>query len=202
LLTGFYVFAYRFVRIVNFELCRYFRKVRKVSRRREWVTPALASPRFPVESSLIDEITPGCVSSPRTLVWIDDYKPGLALYKMMFEMVGYRVLTASSGKLGLELVASHSVDAVVVDYEMPEMNGYEVAAALKRKWPNLPIVMFSGLTSVPSKVFHVVNAFCDKASSREELLATVQAVLTNNPSSHLQPTSLPLASQQAQRTVA
>lgn len=141
-------------------------------------------------------------TSQPTLVWIDDYEPGLALYRMMFEMEGYRVLTASSGKLGLELVAQNFVDAVVVDYEMPEMNGYEVASALKRMRPELPIVLFSGLTSIPTKVLSVVNASCDKAGSREELLNTIQSVLSKNPKSHLQPTSLPLASEQAQRTVA
>jgi CheY-like chemotaxis protein len=137
-----------------------------------------------------------------TLVWIDDYEPGLALYQLMFEMAGYRVLTASSGKRGIELVNQNDVDAVVVDFEMPEMNGYEVASALKRMRPDLPIVLFSGLTSIPSKVLSVVNASCDKAGSREELMSTIQAVLPKNPKSHLQPTSLPPASEQAQRTVA
>jgi CheY-like chemotaxis protein len=137
-----------------------------------------------------------------TLVWIDDYKPGLALYQMMFEMAGYRVLTASSGKSGIALVTQNVVDAVVVDYEMPEMNGYEVASALKRMRPDLPIVLFSGLTSIPTKALSVVDGCCDKAGSRDELLNTIQAVLSKNPKSQLQPTSLPLASEQAQRTVA
>lgn len=120
----------------------------------------------------------------------------------MFEMAGYRVLTASSGRRGIELVNENVVDAVVVDYEMPEMNGYDVALALKRTQPDLPIVLFSGLTSIPAKVLSVVNASCDKAGSREALMDTIQGVLAKNPKSELQPTSLPLASEQTQRTVA
>src|SRR6476661_1996409 len=69
--------------------------------------------------------------SPKSLLWIDDYEPGLALYKAVFEGFGFRVLTASRGRKGLDLAASHHVDAVVVDYEMPEMDGGEVAASLR-----------------------------------------------------------------------
>lgn len=188
---------------MKFTFCRYFEKVPKVSKSRLWIGPSFngTGPRRRVHSSARREAqaySPG----QKTIVWIDDYEPGLNLYKTMFEMLGYRVLTASRGRVGLALVESHLVDAVVVDYEMPEMNGFEVASALKRKRPNLPIVLFSGLTSVPPKILGVVDAFCDKAGSREELLATIQAVLTNNPSSHLQPTASPQSSEQTQRTVA
>lgn len=164
-------------------------------------------PSFP-QSSRRSQRTPlsrketHCTPEKPTLVWIDDYGPGLALYQMMFEMAGYRVLTASSGRRGIELVNENVVDAVVVDYEMPEMNGYDVALALKRTQPDLPIVLFSGLTSIPAKVLSVVNASCDKAGSREALMDTIQGVLAKNPKSALQPTSLPLASEQTQRTVA
>src|SRR5437867_13116697 len=73
----------------------------------------------------------GRSTQPKTLVWIDDYEPGLPVYQALAESLGFRVLTASSGKTGLELVASHRVDAVVVDYEMPVMNGEAVAKLIK-----------------------------------------------------------------------
>lgn len=199
MLTGFYVFTYSFVRIVDLSKCSYFGNVAKVPRNQVWTRSSLAHPSQ--QTALPREEGQYAPPLP-TLVWIDDYEPGLALYRMMFEMAGYRVLTASSGKRGIELVAQNFVDAVVVDYEMPEMNGYEVASALKRMRPELPIVLFSGLLSVPTRVLSVVNASCDKAGSREELQNTIEAVLSENPKSHLQPTSLPLASEQAQRTVA
>lgn len=187
---------------MNFPASRYFDRVPKVSNRRVWEAVPYSVRRHRVARASLHSELPGYQTGQKTIVWIDDYEPGLALYKTMFEMVGYRVLTANRGKAGLELVAKYAVDAVVVDYEMPEMNGFEVASALKKNRPHLPIVLFSGLTSVPSKVIPVIDAFCDKAGSREELLATIQAVLTKNPNSHLQPTSLPPTSEQTQRTVA
>jgi CheY-like chemotaxis protein len=119
----------------------------------------------------------GRATQPKTLVWIDDYEPGLPVYQALAESLGFRVLTASSGKAGLELVASHRVDAVVVDYEMPVMNGEAVAKLIKSNWPELPVILFSGSSMLPSRVKHVVDAVCDKAGSRDALLSAIQRVL-------------------------
>jgi two-component system, OmpR family, response regulator PrrA len=116
-------------------------------------------------------------AQPKTLVWIDDYEPGLPVYQALAESLGFRVLTASSGKVGLELVASHRVDAVVVDYEMPVMNGEAVAKLIKSNWPKLPVILFSGSSLLPGRVKHVVDAVCDKAGSRDALLSAIQRVL-------------------------
>jgi CheY-like chemotaxis protein len=119
----------------------------------------------------------GRATRPKTLVWIDDYEPGLPVYRALAESFGFRVLTASSGKTGLELVASHRVDAVVVDYEMPGMNGEAVARLIKINWPELPVILFSGSSLLPGRVRHVVDAVCDKAGSRDALLSAIQRVL-------------------------
>ena len=114
-----------------------------------------------------------------TLVWIDDYQPFLEIYKSVFECVGFNVLTASRGSIGLELANSNPVDAVVVDYEMPELSGEEVARAVKSRYPKIPVVMCSGSLQVPDRVRVLVDAVCDKAGSRDHLLSAIQGVLQN-----------------------
>jgi len=126
----------------------------------------------------------GRSTQPKTLVWIDDYEPGLHVYQALAESLGFRVLTASSGKTGLELVASHRVDAVVVDYEMPVMNGEAVAKLIKTNWPELPVILFSGSSLLPGRVKHVVDAVCDKAGSRDALLSAIQRVLATKDHQH------------------
>jgi CheY-like chemotaxis protein len=121
------------------------------------------------------------IPGKKTLVWIDDYEPGLALYKSMFESLGFRVFTASQGKLGLGLIDSEHVDAVVVDYEMPGMNGEAVTSAIKKNRPDLPVVMFSGSSGIPDRVLNLVDAYCDKAGSREQLVSAIQGVLQSAP---------------------
>jgi DNA-binding NtrC family response regulator len=114
---------------------------------------------------------------PPTLVWIDDYEPGLGVYKEIYEELGYRVFTASRGVDGLRILAARSADAVIVDYEMPEMDGGAVARSIKRRWPSMPVIMFSGCAVVPNSMANVVDAFCDKAGRREDLLIAIQTVL-------------------------
>ncbi len=119
----------------------------------------------------------GSAIRPKTLIWIDDYEPGLPVYQALAESLGFRVLVASSGKAGLELVASHRADAVIVDYEMPVMNGEAVAKLIKANWPELPVILFSGSSLLPGRVKHFVDAVCDKAGSRDALLSAIQRVL-------------------------
>lgn len=137
-----------------------------------------------------------------TLLWIDDFEPGLILYSRMFEDLGFNVLTASSGRTGLELAAINPIDVVVTDYEMPGMDGIAVASLIKALRPRIPVLLFSGSTLVPKHALQVVDAICDKAGSRSELLATVHGLLQRKPSHGLQPPVVAQASDQGHRTVA
>jgi CheY-like chemotaxis protein len=137
-----------------------------------------------------------------TLLWIDDFKPALMLYKRMFEDLGFQVLTASSGRAGLRLAAVESVDLVVTDYEMPGMDGLAIGHAVKALKPGVPVLLFSGSTLVPPSAHDVIDGFCDKGAARGDLLAAVQSLLHGKPSRALQPAPLAQASDQGHRAVA
>lgn len=145
---------------------------------------------------------PSSREAKATLLWIDDFQIGLEMYRAMFERLGYRVLTASSGHAGLRIAASQRVDLVVTDYEMPGMNGEAVANALKVLKSDLPVILFSGSTMVSNRALQVVDACCDKAGSREELLAAIHFLLHKKRPTFLQPPPVAPASDHRQRTVA
>ncbi len=144
---------------------------------------------------------PVCSGRP-TLLWVDDFQPGLALYRSMFEGLGFKVLTAQSGKQGVKLAAENLVDVVVTDYEMPGMNGEALAVAIKALKPRVPVVLFSGSTLVPLSARRVIDAFCDKAGSRNQLSNTIHRVLLKKRTRTLQPPALGRASDGGRRTVA
>ncbi len=58
--------------------------------------------------------------------------------------VGYRVYGAANGWDALEQIEKHSVDVVLTDYHMPEMNGFGLLSVCRTKWPGTPVVFFSG----------------------------------------------------------
>jgi len=140
--------------------------------------------------------------SPPTLLWIDDFEPGLMLYKKMFEDLGFRVLTATCGEVGVRLAALNRVDLVVTDYEMPGMSGVAVAEAIKALNQRTPVVLFSGSVIVPLRANRLVDAVCDKAGSRAGLLATIHRLLQGKRPQGLQPPPIAQASHHGHRTVA
>lgn len=63
---------------------------------------------------------------------------------------GHSVETAVDGVHGLEIFCSGTWDLVLVDRAMPRMNGFELAFAIKQRNPHMPVVLVSGLLTVPA----------------------------------------------------
>ncbi|MBI3476086.1 MAG: response regulator [Acidobacteria bacterium] len=93
----------------------------------------------------------------RTILCIDENDATLAYLKSLMERSGYAVLTASSAAQGIGLASMFDLDAVVLDYHLPEMSGHHVAVAIKRCQPRALIVMFSG-SDVPDETRQLVDA--------------------------------------------
>ena len=107
------------------------------------------------------------------LLCIDDDEDVLECETSFLESFGYTVLAAASGGKGLELASRHSVDIVIVDYLMPEMNGQEVAAAIRRLKPKAPIIMLSAAVDIPEQALKLVDAFIAKDNLASQLLPTI-----------------------------
>ncbi|MBC7949204.1 MAG: response regulator [Chitinophagaceae bacterium] len=77
-----------------------------------------------------------------TVVVIDDEPDALEVAKLLLEMYGAQVITASNGKDGLKLIHEHHPRFVVSDISMPEMSGWDLIDALKadRKTCDIPTV--------------------------------------------------------------
>jgi CheY-like chemotaxis protein len=107
------------------------------------------------------------------LLCIDDNQDVLDCERAFLETFGYTVLTALSGRKGLELASVHPVDVVIVDYVMPEMNGQEFAIKMKRLRPQAPIIMLSAALDVPKEALNLVDAFIAKDQLASQLLPMI-----------------------------
>ena len=108
---------------------------------------------------------------------IDDSQDVLDCERAFLESFGYTVLIAPSGNKALELASIYSLDVVVVDYVMPEMNGHEVALEMRQLRPEAPIIMVSGAVDVPEQVLKSVDAFVGKCDLARELLPAISHFL-------------------------
>ena len=112
----------------------------------------------------------------RRLLWVDDSAPLLSLYESVFESLGFEVLTTSSPEEALLYHQAHSPapDVIILDYDMPAMNGAALAAVIKDHYPLTPVILHSGNTCIPDRAYECVDAICSKGAPREELLATIE----------------------------
>ncbi len=106
------------------------------------------------------------------LLCVDDNPAILEYEKRIFEQSGYVVVTATSARRGLRLAMMYSFDAVLIDYQMPDMNGHQLAHEIRRLRPGTPVVMFSG-GEVPDETRQLVDAVVPKTDARRELVPTV-----------------------------
>jgi len=114
---------------------------------------------------------------PKTVLCVDDEKIGLRVRKLMLEGRGFRVLTATSGQQGIDLFDQNDVDVVVLDYYMPGLNGGEVAAELRRRRADIPIIFFSAYFSLPPQALEMASAFITKGDPPEVLIDKIEQLL-------------------------
>ena len=98
---------------------------------------------------------------------------------MLLEQSGYEVLEAIGGDEGLKLFRAHAVDAVVVDYQMPGMNGDVVAAKMKRINARVPIMLLSAYGPLPKNKLSSVDSFVSKSQPPNIMLSTLHDLLND-----------------------
>ncbi len=75
------------------------------------------------------------------------------LTKLLGEDPALEVVGASAnGRLALARIPQVNPDLVILDVDMPEMNGLETLRELRRLYPTLPVIMFSGLTERGARI--------------------------------------------------
>ncbi|NLF98289.1 MAG: response regulator [Candidatus Riflebacteria bacterium] len=82
----------------------------------------------------------------KTLLIIEDNEQNFYMMRFLLEKKGFKVLGAEDGRLGVQMAIEHIPDAILLDIQLPEMDGYAVAAELK-KHPELDQVPIIAVTS-------------------------------------------------------
>jgi DNA-binding response OmpR family regulator len=80
----------------------------------------------------------------KSILLIDDEEAFVTTLQERLEMRGFPCRVAFNGESGLEMIASHPPDVIVLDLRMPGMSGVEVLRRIRRQWPGLPVIMLSG----------------------------------------------------------
>jgi two-component system cell cycle response regulator DivK len=123
---------------------------------------------------------------------VDDNPDILSAHAEILRRAGLEPLTARDGQAALELAFRLRPDVIVIDLWMPEMDGFEVARALRadERTRGTPIIAF---TSLGYTVRKAVAAGCDalvrKGDDPEQLLVTIRKLTRATPAAALAPPS-------------
>jgi CheY-like chemotaxis protein len=113
----------------------------------------------------------------RRLLCVDDDSAFRQFYKNLLGSYGYDVTVAASAKQALKLFLSKRVDAVVTDFDMPEMTGVELAARLKKIRPELPVLIMSGSAAMHKDMPSHVDATVPKGTACAKLVDQIEQAL-------------------------
>jgi len=119
-----------------------------------------------------------------TILIIDDEKEICESIKMILEMQNYHVEYATSGTQGLEKIVSSPYDAVLLDIQMPDINGFEVLKKAKEYDSSLNILIISAFGNIENAILATKLGafdFIEKPIDRDKLLISVRnAVAQSN----------------------
>lgn len=78
---------------------------------------------------------------------IEDESTIAQMYRMKFESEGFIVEVASNGKDGVDMIAKHTPDIILLDIQMPEMNGAEALRHIRKieGGHNIPVIVLTNL---------------------------------------------------------
>ena len=135
-------------------------------------------------NSLSYKITGMTQLTPRPSVLIvDDLPNNVRLLSIMLTEKGYQVRKAINGQMALNTVRSLIPDLILLDINMPDLNGYQVCEQLKadEKTREIPVIFISALDDVFDKVkaFQVGGVdYISKPFQGEEVMARIENQLT------------------------
>jgi two-component system, NtrC family, nitrogen regulation response regulator NtrX len=108
---------------------------------------------------------------------IDDEKEICESIKMILEYEGYTVDYSTSSPLGIEKISGSQYSALLLDIQMPEMNGFEVIKKVKEINPALSVIIISAHGSVENAIKATKLGafdFIEKPVDRDKLLISVR----------------------------
>jgi len=117
------------------------------------------------------------MSAPRILLVDDEERFRVTLGKMLAAQ-GLEVLSLASGAAALEEINRQAYDVVLLDIRMPEMDGIETLAAIKKDHPDVEVIILTGHASMEAALEIIKLGGYDyllKPCPLEELLLKIDA---------------------------
>jgi CheY-like chemotaxis protein len=126
---------------------------------------------------------PEADAQSRTVLVVEDEAALRQSIGRLLQKEGYQVLEASNGATALEILddaAGKAISLVLTDLRMPVMDGRQLASALARRHPSLPIIFMSGFTAqlMDLRLVSPHLSFLAKPFKDQDLLAAIRSQIS------------------------
>ena len=112
----------------------------------------------------------------KIILCVDDNEQDLSVLKFMLATNGYRVVAATTGHDAIGLFAENTVDLVLADYGMPQMNGDQLVDRLKRIAPHVPMILLGDPQKMAGEMHSADALLAKKNCSPQELLERIKVM--------------------------
>jgi CheY-like chemotaxis protein len=114
----------------------------------------------------------------KKILVVDDEFDILTTWRLVLEMEGYEVATATNGRTALDAARANRPDLVITDWMMPHMDGVELIRQLadNETLANVPVILMSAAANAP-KLVHRDARFHRKPLSIDDLIASVRQLI-------------------------
>jgi DNA-binding NtrC family response regulator len=117
----------------------------------------------------------------RSILVVDDERAICELLQQVLEKAGHKVVCASNGREAARAVAAGSFDLVITDLLMPECDGLELIAEMRRKFPQVRVIAMTGGGHIPREQYLFIaknlgaHSLLEKPFEQKDLHAAIEA---------------------------
>ncbi len=119
---------------------------------------------------------------PRILI-VDDSRHIRDVIRSFYDEYGFDVLEAVNGREAVEMARTHAPDLILLDIQMPVMNGYEAAVILKndKALKDIPLLVLTGqaFCEVTERISGMYDGYLSKPFNQEDLIKETMQCLSN-----------------------
>jgi len=116
----------------------------------------------------------------KTILVVDDEIFVLDSIERMLSALKYTVLTAPSGSAALDVLTEETVDLILLDIRMPDIDGKRVCTKVREVEPDIPIIIMTGIDVPDTKAFAEKEGafgFLEKPIELEKLRSLIEAAI-------------------------
>jgi CheY-like chemotaxis protein len=114
------------------------------------------------------------------LLCVDDDLAVLDITKRILERQGFSVIAATHWRDAMDAFRNNPIDLVILDYEMPEVKGDELAILIRRDNSEVPLILHSGAPYIPEAAMKATDAFVQKGVEMCVVVAAIDNLTAKN----------------------